>query len=38
MKWVKRIYWICMSAVFLLILYRQHQIDRLQCYEGEQWL
>lgn len=35
-KFVKRMYWLVMSGMFLLILYREHRINQLKSYEVEQ--
>ena len=34
-KYVRRLYWIVMSGLFLLLLYREYRISRLQSYEVE---
>lgn len=34
-KYVRKLYWIVMSGLFLLLLYREYRISRLQSYEVE---
>lgn len=34
-KFVKRLYWVVMSGLFLLVLYREYRINKLQSYEAE---
>ena len=36
LKFVKRLYWLVMSGIFLLILYREHQINGLRSYESSE--